>query len=40
MKRGSVLFLRAVVVLIAVGAAALMLWEPHVEGVNGTCQVK
>lgn len=34
MKRGSVLFLRAVVVLIAVGAAALMLWEPHVEGVN------
>jgi hypothetical protein len=34
MKRGSVLFLRVVVVLIAVGAAALMLWEPHVEGVN------
>jgi len=34
MKRGSVLFLRAVVVLIAVGAAALMLWEPRVEGVN------
>src|SRR3954468_24326150 len=34
MTRGSVLFLRAVVVLMAVGAAALMLWEPHVEGVN------
>jgi hypothetical protein len=34
MKRGPVLFLRAVVVLIAVGAAALMLWEPQVEGVN------
>jgi heme/copper-type cytochrome/quinol oxidase subunit 4 len=34
MTRGSVLFLRAVVVLTAVGAAALMLWEPHLEGVN------
>ncbi len=33
MQRGSVLFL-TVVVLIAVGAAALLLWEPHVEGVN------
>ena len=34
LERGSVLFLRAVVVLIAVGTAALMLWEPQVEGVN------
>jgi hypothetical protein len=34
LQRGSVLFLRAVVVLIAVGAASLMLWEPHVEGAN------
>jgi hypothetical protein len=34
MKRGSILFLRAVVVLIGVGAAALLLWEPHTEGRN------
>jgi hypothetical protein len=34
MKRGSTLFLQAVVVLIGVGALALMLWEPHIEGRN------
>src|ERR1700746_1239013 len=34
MTRGAVLFLRAVVVLVAVGAAALMLWEPRIEGRN------
>lgn len=34
MKRGSTLFLQAVVVLIGVGALALMLWEPHLEGRN------
>jgi Protein of unknown function (DUF2975) len=34
MKRVAVLFLRAVVVLIAVGSTALILWEPQVEGVN------
>ena len=34
MKRGSILFLRAVVVLIGVGALALLLWEPHIEGRN------
>src|ERR1044072_5713831 len=32
MKRGSILFLRAVLVLIGVGALALLLWEPHTEG--------
>ena len=33
-KRASTLFLRAVVVLIGIGALALLLWEPHLEGVN------
>src|SRR5215813_5491420 len=28
------IFLQAVVVLIAIGALALLLWEPHVEGRN------
>ena len=34
MKLGATLFLRAVLVLIAVGAATLLLWEPHLEGRN------
>jgi hypothetical protein len=34
MKRGSILFLRAVLVLIGAGALALLLWEPHIEGRN------
>lgn len=34
MKRGSILFLRAVLVFIAVGALALLLVEPHLEGRN------
>jgi hypothetical protein len=34
MKRGSSLFLRAVLVLIGIGALALLLWEPHLEGRN------
>src|SRR5712664_1598231 len=34
MKRGSILFLRAVLVLVGVGAAALLLWEPQTEGRN------
>jgi hypothetical protein len=34
MKRGSILFLRAVLVFIGVGALALLLWEPHIEGRN------
>ena len=39
MKRGSVLFLRAVLILIGVGAAALLLWEPHTEGRNAHATV-
>lgn len=34
MKRGAVLFLRAVLVMIGLGALALLLWEPHIEGRN------
>ena len=33
MKRSST-FLQVVIVLIAIGALALMLWEPHIEGRN------
>jgi Protein of unknown function (DUF2975) len=34
MKRGSTLFLQVVIVLIGIGALALLLWEPHLEGRN------
>jgi hypothetical protein len=34
MKRSSTIFLQVVIVLIGIGALALMLWEPHVEGRN------
>ena len=34
MKRGATLFLRAVLVLIGIGAVSFLLWEPHVEGRN------
>ena len=34
MNRGASLFLRAVLVLIGIGALALLLWEPHLEGRN------
>jgi hypothetical protein len=34
MTRGSILFLKAVLVLIGIGALALLLWEPHIEGRN------
>src|SRR5216110_2285169 len=33
-KRGSTVFLRAVIVLIGLGALAFLLWEPHLEGRN------
>jgi hypothetical protein len=33
MKRRSI-FLQVVIVLIGIGAVALMLWEPHLEGRN------
>jgi hypothetical protein len=34
MKRNSTIFLQVVIVLIGIGALALMLWEPHLEGRN------
>jgi len=34
MNRGASLFLRAVLVLVGIGALALLLWEPHLEGRN------
>lgn len=34
MNRSSTVFLQSVIVLIGIGALALLLWEPHVEGVN------
>jgi hypothetical protein len=34
MKRSSIIFLQAVVVLIGIGMLTLLLWEPHVEGAN------
>jgi hypothetical protein len=34
MKRSSTVFLQVVIVLIGIGALALLLWEPQIEGVN------
>ena len=34
MKRSSTMFLQIVIVLIGIGALALLLWEPHLEGRN------
>ncbi len=34
MKRGWVIFLQVVIVLLGVGVLALLLWEPQVEGRN------
>ncbi|HEY8253988.1 MAG TPA: DUF2975 domain-containing protein, partial [Rhizomicrobium sp.] len=32
--RSATIFLQAVIVLIGLGALALLLWEPHIEGRN------
>ncbi len=34
MKRRSTIFLQVVILLIGIGALALLLWEPHLEGRN------
>jgi Protein of unknown function (DUF2975) len=34
MKRGSTIFLQVLIVLIGIGALAILLFEPHVEGRN------
>jgi hypothetical protein len=33
-ERSSILFLKAVIVLVGIGALAVLLWEPHIEGRN------
>src|SRR5215216_4407989 len=33
-KRSSTVFLQVVIVLVGIGALALLLWEPQIEGVN------
>ena len=34
MKKSSTIFLQIVIVLIGIGALAILLWEPQIEGVN------
>jgi hypothetical protein len=34
MKRSSTIFLQIIIVLIGIGALAVLLWEPHIEGRN------
>lgn len=34
MKRSSTIFLQFVIVALGIGALALLLWEPQIEGVN------
>jgi hypothetical protein len=34
MKKSATIFLQVVIVLVGIGAFALLLWEPQVEGVN------
>jgi hypothetical protein len=34
MKKASTIFLQIVLILIGIGALALLLWEPHLEGRN------
>ena len=34
MKRSSTIFLQIIIVLIGIGALALLLWEPRIEGRN------
>src|SRR5215208_3411262 len=34
MNRSTTIFLQAVIVLIGIGALALLVWEPQIEGVN------
>lgn len=34
MKKSSIIFLQIVIVALGIGALALMLWEPHIEGRN------
>lgn len=39
MKRSATVFLQVVIVLIGIAAAAILLWEPHIEGRNAHATV-
>jgi Protein of unknown function (DUF2975) len=39
MTRGSIFFLRAVILLVGVGVLASMLWEPQLEGRNANADL-
>jgi hypothetical protein len=39
MKRGAILFLRAVILLVGVGVLAGLLWEPQLEGRNANADL-
>jgi hypothetical protein len=39
MKKGAVFFLQAVLIMIGIGALALMLLEPHLEGRNANASL-
>lgn len=39
MNRTSTIFFQVVIVLIGIGALALLLWEPHIEGRNANATV-
>lgn len=39
LKKGSTIFLQVVIVLIGIGALALLLWEPHIEGRNANASL-
>lgn len=39
LKKSSTIFLQVVIVLIGIGALALLLWEPHVEGRNANASL-
>ena len=39
MKRGSILFLRAVILLVGAGVLAGLLWEPQLEGRNANADL-
>jgi Protein of unknown function (DUF2975) len=39
MKKGSTVFLQAIIALLGIGALVFMLWEPHLEGRNAHATV-
>ncbi len=38
MKKSATIFLQVIIVLVGIGALALLLWEPQIEGVNAHSQ--